>query len=332
MVRARFGVVAAALALTCLGGQAALADQKLRATAKQLFGSVSAPSPAQVASPEAELGRALFWDTRLSGDGKTACASCHGAGEGGASKARVSIDARGKPTPRNAQTVFNAMQQPFLRWLGDRPNGAVLAEGLATAVIGFPSKEAVVEALARHGYAERFKAVYADDPEPLSVKNYARALAAYQETLTTPAPFDRYLAGDDKALTPTQKAGLKQFIDVGCAACHNGSLLGGTMLHKFGLVKDYAAATGSSQVDTGRFAVTKKEEDRHVFRVSMLRNIAKTAPYFHDGSVATLPAAVRVMADVQLGQALSDGDVAAMVAFLESLSGEVPKSYAPPGE
>jgi cytochrome c peroxidase len=218
----------------------------------------------------------------------------------------------------------------MLRWLGDRPDGAALAEGLATAVIGFSSKEEAVAALATHGYPERFKAVYGSDPEPLSVRNYARALAAYQATLTTPAPFDRFLAGDDKALSKQQQAGLKQFIDTGCSACRSGPLLGGTMLHRFGLVKDYASATGSNPADPGRFAITKNEEDRNVFRVSMLRNIAKTAPYFHDGSAATLPAAVRVMADVQLGRQPSDAEVAAIVAFLESLRGEVPATYASP--
>jgi cytochrome c peroxidase len=328
MRQARTRVLTAAL--VSLSATAAFADEPLRATAQRLFANVAAASAAQQSSPEAELGRALFWDTRLSGDGKTACASCHAAEAGGADERRVSIDARGKPTPRNAQTVFNAMAQPMLRWLGDRPDGAVLAEGLATAVIGFASKEEAVAALAKHGYAERFKTTYPGDPEPLSVKNYARALAAYQATLTTPAPFDRFLAGDDKALSAQQQAGLKQFIATGCSACHNGPLLGGTMLHRFGVVKDYAGATGSRPADPGRFAVTKKEEDRNVFRVSMLRNVAKTAPYFHDGSVASLPAAVRVMADVQLGRQLGDGEVAAIVAFLESLSGEVPANYAPP--
>jgi cytochrome c peroxidase len=330
MKRAWHRLLNAAPAIVLLAVAPALADDALRATARQLFGSIEAASRAQQTSPEVDLGRALFWDTRISVDGKTACASCHAAETGGADERRVSVDARGKPTPRNAQTVFNAMAQPMLRWLGDRPNGAVLAEGLATAVIGFASKDDLIAALARHGYADRFNAVYGSDPEPLSAKSYARALAAYQATLTTPAPFDRFLAGDDKALNAQQRAGLKQFIDTGCSACHNGPLLGGTMLHRFGLVKDYAGATASNPADPGRFAITKKEEDRNVFRVSMLRNIAKTAPYFHDGSAATLPAAVRVMADVQLGRQPGDEEVASIVAFLESLSGEVPANYAPP--
>jgi cytochrome c peroxidase len=330
MRQARHPILKAALTIAALAATPALAEDPLRASAKQMFGRIEAANAEQQNSPEAELGQALFWDTRLSGNGETACASCHAAADGGADKRRVSIDARGKATPRNAQTVFNAMQQPMLRWLGDRPDGAVLAEGLATAVIGFASKDDVVAALNRHGYPVRFTAVYGADPEPVSVKNYARAIAAYQATLTTPAPFDRFLAGDDMALSAEQRAGLQLFMNSGCATCHNGSLLGGTALHRFGVVKNYPGATGSNPADPGRFAITKKEEDRNVFRASMLRNVAKTAPYFHDGSVATLPGAVRVMADVQLGLQLPDHEVASIVAFLESLSGEIPTNYAPP--
>jgi cytochrome c peroxidase len=171
--------------------------------------------------------------------------------------------------------------------------------------------------------------VYAQDGDALSTANYGRAIAAYEATLVTPAPFDRYLGGDVAALDTLQKTGLRLFIDRGCAACHQGALLGGTTLQRFGVVQDYWRATGSAKVDEGRYAVTGKEEDRHVFRVPMLRNVARTAPYFHDGSVATLEAAVRVMASVQLGQTLRDDEVAAIVAFLDALSGDVPANYAP---
>jgi cytochrome c peroxidase len=125
---------------------------------------------------------------------------------------------------------------------------------------------------------------------------------------------------------------MRTFISTGCAGCHNGANLGGAMFQRFGLVKDYWPETGSEKPDQGRFAVTKKEEDRYVFRVPMLRNVAKTAPYFHDGSVERLDRAVRVMASVQLGRTLDDASVADIVSFLESLTGEVPPNYAPPGK
>lgn len=177
-----------------------------------------------------------------------------------------------------------------------------------------------------------FRAAYPDDPEPLSARNYGRALQAYQASLITPAAFDRFLAGDDSALNQAQRTGLRAFIDVGCAGCHNGPLLGGTSFQRFGLTRDYWTLTGSASPDPGRYAMTKKEADRNVFRVAMLRNVAKTAPYFHDGSVARLDEAVRVMAALQLGRALDERTVGALVAFLETLTGEIPPNYAPPGQ
>jgi len=323
----RRAVMAAAL----LGAQgAAPADEALRQVALKQFGIVAASTDAQRNAPEAQLGRALFWDTRLSVDGKTACASCHPAQDWGSDRRRFPIDARGKPTSRHSQTVFNAMGQTTLRWTGDRPDGSAQAEGSMTGSLGFATKEDAVAALATHGYAPRFRALYPDDAEPLTLRNFGRALAAYQASLATPAPFDRFLAGDGAALTAQQQAGLRTFMEVGCGGCHNGPLLGGGMLQRFGLTRDYWTLTGSTVIDTGRFSATKKEEDRYVFRVPMLRNIAKTAPYFHDGSVEHLDAAVRVMAQVQLGRLLDDAQAGAIVAFLESLTGEVPSHYAPP--
>jgi cytochrome c peroxidase len=324
-----YGCVAAIIVTAVFAG-AASADEPLRREAAALFGEIKASTAAS--SPEAELGRALFWDTRISSDGKTACASCHPARDWGADRRRFSPDARGALTSRHSPTVFNSMNLPSLRWLGDRKTGADQAESSLTGSLGFASKEAASAKLNELDYLPKFRAVFAQDPQPLSLRNYARALETYQATLATPAAFDRFLAGDDQALSERQKAGLKTFISTGCAGCHSGPKFGGTMMQKFGLVKDYWLETGAEKPDPGRFAVTKKEEDRYVFRVPMLRNIAKTAPYFHDGSVERLDRAVRIMASVQLGRALDDGAVADIVSFLESLTGEVPSNYAPPGE
>jgi cytochrome c peroxidase len=319
------------LAVALTGCSSTPVDNALRRDALALFGRIESVSLAQRTTPEAELGRALFWDPRISADGKTACASCHPASDWGADARRFSVDARGKPTARHSQTVFNAARQPMLRWTGDRPDAAAQAEGSMTGSLGYASKDDAVAAVAAAGYAERFRVVYPGDAVPLSARNYGRAIQAYEATLVTPAPFDRYLAGDEGALDARQKAGLRSFIDTGCAGCHNGALLGGSLLQRFGIVRDYWLATGSAvPADTGRHAATKKDEDRYVFRVAMLRNIARTAPYFHDGSVERLDRAVRVMADVQLGRQLDDAQVASIVAFLESLSGELPPNYAPP--
>lgn len=318
-----------ALAMLAAAAPAA-ADDALHQAALQRFGRLPAASGAQRNAPDAQLGRALFWDTRISADGRTACASCHPAADWGSDRRRVSIDARGKPTARHSQTVFNAMGQATLRWTGDRRDGAAQAEGSMTGSLGYASKDDAVAALAAAGYAPRFEAVFGGEPPALNAANYGRALAAYQASLTTPAAFDRFLAGDADALDARQKTGLRTFMEVGCAGCHDGALLGGNTLQRFGVAKDYWTATGSAAIDTGRFGATKKDEDRYVFRVAMLRNIARTAPYFHDGSVERLADAVRVMADVQLGRTLRDDEVSALVAFLESLTGEVPPNYAPP--
>ena len=143
----------------------------------------------------------------------------------------------------------------------------------------------------------------------------------------TPSPFDSYLNGQSDALSVTARAGLKKFINTGCVMCHSGVGVGGSMYQKFGVAEDYWLATGSTNTDKGRFDVTKDPTDLYVFRVPSLRNVAMTAPYFHDGSVPTLPEAVKVMARVQLGVTLSDGDIRDIVAFLESLTGDLPANF-----
>jgi len=306
------------------------ADDALRRDANTLFGRIDAPSAP--ASAEIDLGRALFWDTRVSADGKTACASCHPAQDWGADRRRFSPDARGELTPRQSPTIFNAGMQPALRWLGDRKSLAEQAEGSLTGSLGFASKDAGIARVNELKYESAFHAAYPQDEKPVSAANYGRAIAAYEATLITPAPFDRFLAGDDGALNAAQQAGLRTFMATGCGGCHNGSLLGGRTFQKFGVFKDYWLETGSDKHDVGREAFTKKAEDRFVFRVAMLRNIAKTAPYFHDGSVDKLEQAVRVMGAVQLGKNLDEASVESIVAFLGSLTGEVPDSYAAPGQ
>jgi cytochrome c peroxidase len=315
-----------------LAAAPAAADHELRREASALFGRIDAPAPAAHAhkGPVVDLGRALFWDTRISGDGKTACASCHSAQDGGGDARRVPVDARGKPMPRNAPTVLNSMRQPALRWLADRKTGAELAEGLITGPMGFASKDDALKTMSGLDYLPAFRAAFPEDPQPLSAANYARALEAYQATLDTPAPFDRFLAGNDLALTAKQKTGLRQFIASGCAGCHSGPLLGGTTVQKFGVTRDYWTETGSKNIDPGLYAVTKKEEDRYRFRVPMLRNVARTAPYFHDGSVARLDHAVKVMAATQLGRTMDDATATDIAAFLESLNGTLPSHFSPP--
>lgn len=306
------------------------ASSELRQRSSALFGTVSPVSTQESGTPIAVLGRALYWDTRLSLDGKTACASCHARADWSSDSRPVSITAKGEPTTLQSQPMFMAQDQVALRWYGDRKDGAHQAERSITGSLGLAKAEDMVPLLRQHGYQALFDAAFGGPADSVSPGNYARALQAYQRTLRTPAAFDRFLAGDSNALDAQQQRGLDRFIANGCVGCHQGPLLGGTSLQKFGVVKDYWLATGSRKIDEGRFTVTKNEADKYVYRVPMLRNIEKTAPYFHDGSVATLGAAVRVMADVQLGRTLPDAEVQDIVAFLGSLTGAMPAHYAPP--
>ncbi len=183
---------------------------------------------------------------------------------------------------------------------------------------GQPDEKAVIDRLSRiAGYAPLLKAAFPNDPQPTTLQNIGKAISAYERTLLTPSPFDAYLAGNQQALPPAARAGLAKFINTGCVSCHNGVGVGGAMYQKFGVVEDYWKATGSEPVDKGRADVTKEPADLYVFRVASLRNVAMTPPYFHDGSVATLPDAVKVMARVQLGVTLSNADTRDIVAFLE---------------
>lgn len=334
----RFGTAAraalAALAALLAGTAAApaSADEALLATARALFGTLPEPQPEAVAAPLARLGQALFWDPGIAADGRTSCASCHSAADGSADRRPLSPDARGKFTQRNSQPIYNATLQPTLRWTGDRADAAAQAIGSLTGSMGFATLEAATRRLAEAGYGPRFEAVFAGDPEPLTAQHFGRAIAAYEETLSTPGAFDRFLRGDPAALTPVQRRGLRSFIERGCAGCHDGPLMGGTGFHKFGVVRDYWLETRSAKLDEGRYLNSKDPADRHVFRVPMLRNIAATAPYFHDGSVAELATAVQVMARVQLGLELDADEVGELVAFLQALDGAAPLHYRAPQE
>jgi len=305
-------------------------NSQLLEDAKATFGIISAPTHEELEKPIVALGRHLFWDERLSANGKVACASCHASSSWGADAERFSLDAKEKRTKRNSQTVFNSLLQPHLRWTGDRKSGAHQAEKSLTGSMGFANPDDLNALLEKHSYASRFVDAFPSIPKAMTPVNYAKAIEAYEATLTTPAAFDRYLHGQAEALSEEQKKGLRLFMQVGCADCHSGKLLGGESLETFGVYGDYWTETGSDPRDAGLFDSTNKEEDRYRFRTSMLRNVEKTGPYFHDGSVATLIDAVRVMAKLQLDKELDPEQIQAIAAFLTSLTGEVPANYSSP--
>jgi cytochrome c peroxidase len=315
-------------------------ERELLLRAQALF----KPLPETAATPDRpltpariELGRALFFETRVSTDGKQSCANCHQPAFYGTDALPRSIGNAGRLIPRNAPTVFNTALQFVQHYGGNRVDVEeqavkALVSPLAYGNADYAATEARLRALP--GYRTMFEKAFPGEAEPVTAQNWGKAIGAYERVLLTPAPFDRYLQGDTAALSATQKRGLDKFMSYGCAGCHGGVTVGGQMYQKFGITQDYWTMTGSPEIDLfkgrdkGRFHDTKNEADAFMFKVQQLRNVAVTPPFFHDGSVATLEEAVRIMAKLQLGRDLGPEDVADLVAFLDSLTGEVPAQFA----
>jgi cytochrome c peroxidase len=269
------------------------------------------------------LGRRLFHDPRLSANDRVACVTCHTPEHGGADGRGRSVGFSGKATTITAPTVFNAALNFKQFWNG---RADTLEQQIDMVIqnpieMGSTWAEVVVKVSQDESYRRSFAASYREGITPTSIQD---AIATYERTLTTPnSRFDRYLRGDDNAISAEEKTGYLKFKQYGCIACHQGVNVGGNMFQKFGVMGDYFAARGNpTDADLGRYLVTKEEDDRHVFKVPSLRNVALTAPYFHDGSAKTLEAAVDIMFRYQLGRTASAEDKAAIVQFLNTLTGD----------
>lgn len=282
-------------------------------------------------SARVALGRNLFFEPRVSRDGTVSCARCHQPSLYGTDGLARSIGVDHHLNARNAPTVLNAALQLSQHWIGDRINveDQAMKSLLGPNSFGQPNYLNAMQRLqAIPGYAEMFSKAYPDDKNPITPENWGNAIGAYERTLLTPAPFDQFLTGDTNAISMTAKSGLRKFMGLGCVGCHNGVGVGGNAYMKFGLTEDYWTATGSNSVDKGRYAFTKNEADQYVFKVPSLRNVTRTAPYFHDGSVASLEQAIRIMASVQLGKTLTEQDMTEIMGFLDSLTGPLPSNFA----
>lgn len=293
--------------------------------------SVFAPLPAQLDAPgkstdaKVALGRQLFYETLLSDGHDVSCNSCHALNGWGADGRRVSLGHDGRAGTRNAPTVYNAAGHFAQFWDGRAIDVEAQAKGpiLNPIEMGMPDSAAVLKHLRdSKAYVEAFRAAFPGDAQPVTYDNVGHAIGAFERRLVTPSRWDRFLAGDSAVLTPTERQGLQTFIAVGCVQCHNGAYVGGGLFQKAGLV-----APWFSQADSGRYQVTKDAKDVFVFKVPSLRNIEKTGPYFHDGSVAGLEEAVRLMARHQLGKELTPTQVTSIVTWLATLSGEIPVDY-----
>jgi cytochrome c peroxidase len=272
-------------------------------------------------APKIALGKSLYMDTRLSKNDKLSCNSCHNLDTFGVDNEPTSPGHEGKRGGRNSPSSFNAALHVAQFWDGRAKDVEAQALGpvLNPIEMGMESDAAVVAKLKKDPKTvAAFKEAFPGEKDPLTYHNIGEAIGAFERTLITPSRFDAFLKGDDAALTDAEKAGGKLFVQTGCTACHMGATLGGQIYQKLGLVKDYPTE------DLGRFEVTKNEADKKFFKVPSLRNVAKTGPYFHDGSVKTVEEAVSKMAEYQLGKNLSQDEVASIVTFLNSLTGTIP--------
>ena len=273
-----------------------------------------------------ELGRVLYHDKRLSRDNSISCNSCHDTRRFGVDGKRFSEGFGNHLTGRNSPSSFNAFMHIAQFWDGRAPTVEEQAKGpiLAAGEMAMPSGEEVVEKLGGIlGYKELFAAAFPNSEPPITYDNVGEAIGAYERLFVTPGRFDRWLAGQEEALSKRERRGLAKFAAYACTTCHSGTLLGGTTYQKLGLVKAWP-----NQKDAGRYEVTKQEADRMFFKVPSLRNVAKTAPYFHDGSADTLEQAIEMMGRHQLGLEIPKEDIADIKAFLGSLTGKLEESVA----
>jgi len=285
---------------------------------------VPLPATLHVNAARADIGRRMFHDVRLSANGRVSCASCHDTTTSGADGRPHSLGFHGQATAVNAPTVFNAALNFVQFWNGRAASLEAQVDGVVQNPVEMGSKwdDVVTMATRDAVYRPAFAAAY---PDGVTKANIQNAIASYERTLITPnSRFDRYLQGDANVITAEEKKGYAKFKQYGCIACHQGVNVGGNMFQKFGVMDDYFARRGNpAKADLGRFLVTGEEDDKHVFKVPSLRNVALTAPYFHDASAPTLEAAVDVMFRYQLGRVASSQDKSEIIAFLKTLTGKV---------
>jgi cytochrome c peroxidase len=281
-------------------------------------------SPPERPAALVDLGRMLYYETRLSRTGDLACQSCHPLERYGATSAKFSTGVGGQTGSRNAPSTYHASGHFTQFWDGRAPTIEEQAKGpiVNPAEMGMKAPQVVATLQGIPGYQSAFARAFPGVAKPVTFDNVGVAIGAFEKGLVTPARWDRYLSGDTSALTPAEKEGAKLFANLGCIVCHTGPYLGGSMFEKVGARKPWP-----TQGDRGRRQVTGDKADDMMFKVPSLRNVAETAPYFHDASAATLEDAIRMMAVHQLEVELEDEEVSDIAAWMRSLTGELPRDY-----
>lgn len=270
-----------------------------------------------------KLGQKLFEDPQLSRNNTLSCASCHRLSQGGTDRRAKSIGINQQVGTINSPTIFNSSYNFKQFWDGRADSLTTQIDGPIHADNEMDSSwsEIIGKLQKSSEYIKAFTKIYSDGVREANIKD---AIVSFIESLSTPnSPFDRYLRGDETALTQEEKEGYRLFKDNGCASCHQGVNVGGNMFQGFGIMGNYFADRGNiTKDDIGRYNVTKDENDRYVFKVPSLRNVALTPPYFHDGSAKNLERAVKVMAKYQLGRELASKDIDLIIKFINTLNGE----------
>lgn len=276
------------------------------------------------------LGQKLYFDNRLSKGETQSCNTCHNLATYGVDNLSTSPGDKGENGDRNSPTTLNAALHANQFWDGraahvEEQAGMPITNPVEMAI---PSEQFLENRLSGiDEYVKMFAAAYPDEEQPITYANLRKAIGAFERKLVTPSRFDDYLKGDKSALTIQEKQGMATFVNVGCTNCHNGIAVGGNMIQKFGVHYPYWEYTKSAHIDNGRMNVSGDSIDQFMFKTPSLRNIEKTSPYFHDGSVASLSEAIRIMGKVQLDVDLTESQVANLEAFLTSMTGEVPQKY-----
>lgn len=320
-------VVSLSLSVIALGVQPLLADS-LSDSYLAMFRPlpVDAPAPGnELNEAKINLGRMLYYETRISKGGEMSCNSCHQLDAYGQDNLPFSPGHDGKLGGRSSPSTYNAAIHLAQFWDGRAPSVEEQAKGpvLNPIEMGMPSADFVVELLKSiPGYVDAFKAAFPGESDPITYDNFGKAIGAFERKLMTPGRWDEYLKGKKDALTAEELKGYETFAKAGCATCHNGPGVGGAMYQKLGLVKAWPELK-----DNGRMEATKQESDKHFFKVPSLRNVTETGPYLHDGSVKTLEDMVAKMGEYQLGKTLTKEEVSSIVTFLKALKGDVPKAY-----
>lgn len=303
---------------------------ELNTQARNLFGvlpTIAENPDNPITDEKVELGRMLYFDNRLSKDNTQSCNTCHNLNTFGVDNKSFSEGNDGKLGGRNSPTTLNAAFHFAQFWDGREPNVEAQAGGpiLNPIEMAMPSEKAVIQKLSKiEKYVDAFTKTFPNDKPAMTYENLKKAIGAFERKLVTPSKFDTYIAGNNDALNNEEKDGLQAFINSGCIACHSGSMLGGNMYQKFGLFGDYWTLTKSAKIDNGRFDVTKNEADKYVFKVPSLRNVEKTAPYFHDGSVQDLKESIIIMGKTALNKDITEEDANKMIVFLKTLTGNLP--------